>query len=194
MASTTSASNPPPCPFLEKLPAEIRNEIYELAFTQDSSTSEIELFEAKSPSKALLSTCRQDTYGKYWHANRFVCTLSTWATQTARRICKDSLDPLHDFDLENISSLCIKCTDGDKIVLQHTLRNPRGGWSISMMETEAYVVLRKGRQDGCYVTYVWSLDLMRRCLDVVGRKVTRKMQIRRFISQGGIEDSGEVSE
>lgn len=45
-----------PC-YLLKLPAELRNRIYDLAFTDRGQT--IELFSAAPPSRALLRTCRQ---------------------------------------------------------------------------------------------------------------------------------------
>ena len=55
-SSTASDSSP-----LLKLAAELRNTIYELAFTPDHDDDSIgvELVEATGPSKALLLTCRE---------------------------------------------------------------------------------------------------------------------------------------
>ncbi|KXS97041.1 hypothetical protein AC578_2861 [Pseudocercospora eumusae] len=70
------------CPLLDKISAELRNEIWELAFTPDhDQNEEVELFKAKPPRKSLLMTCRQihneakgfylNAYRAYWPATNF---------------------------------------------------------------------------------------------------------------------------
>ncbi|KXS97033.1 hypothetical protein AC578_2876 [Pseudocercospora eumusae] len=50
------------CRFPEKIPSELRNDIYQIAFTPDHDVSKptvkVNLFEAKPPENSLLSTCR----------------------------------------------------------------------------------------------------------------------------------------
>ncbi|KAK4496208.1 hypothetical protein PRZ48_012188 [Zasmidium cellare] len=61
-----------PCLLLDKLPAELRNRVWEFAFAPDDD-SEVELAEATPPSKNLLLTCRQiydESYGLYQPAYR----------------------------------------------------------------------------------------------------------------------------
>ncbi|GIZ42828.1 hypothetical protein CKM354_000608200 [Cercospora kikuchii] len=88
-SSTTSvpAISQDDCSFLEKLPAELRNEIYELVFTSDDDDFEgwVELEDAEPPSRALLWTCQQikteatqiyeEACSKYWTETSFRVTL-----------------------------------------------------------------------------------------------------------------------
>ncbi|KAF7188534.1 hypothetical protein HII31_10196 [Pseudocercospora fuligena] len=77
-----------PCYLQEKLPAELRNEIYELVFTtgtpestQGNGPATVDLFHATPPSKALTLTCRQfhaeahdmykTAYQSYWKTTSF---------------------------------------------------------------------------------------------------------------------------
>ncbi|KAK4628634.1 uncharacterized protein CLAFUR5_04634 [Fulvia fulva] len=70
---------------LLQLPAELRNTIYELAFTPDHHEDEdVDLFEAKPPTNALLTACSQtyneaaqiykEAYRKYWTTTPFRIT------------------------------------------------------------------------------------------------------------------------
>lgn len=74
---TSAPPLPTGCSFLDKLPAELRNEIYELSFTSDTSAEDaVEVREAAPPSKNLLLASRQfhheahqiylEAYRKYW--------------------------------------------------------------------------------------------------------------------------------
>lgn len=45
--------------FLEKLPAEMRNNIYELVITADRPDEEVEIKQARPLSKNILLTCKQ---------------------------------------------------------------------------------------------------------------------------------------
>ncbi|CAK1356839.1 uncharacterized protein RHO25_008987 [Cercospora beticola] len=54
-----SAASRADCLFLDKLPAELRNLIYEMAFTSDDNSADVELCDAQPPNNALLSTCQQ---------------------------------------------------------------------------------------------------------------------------------------
>ncbi|KAF7188089.1 hypothetical protein HII31_10563 [Pseudocercospora fuligena] len=67
--------------------AELRNTIYELAFTADHNEGEkVRLFGAKPPAKSLLLSCRQtyieakgyyvEAYQKYWRTTEFVMSTS----------------------------------------------------------------------------------------------------------------------
>ncbi|KAF7194884.1 hypothetical protein HII31_00879 [Pseudocercospora fuligena] len=81
------AADPLPCYFLDKIPAELRNRIYELAFApgdEENDAGEVSLCKAKSPAKDLIMTCRQvhseagkmykAEYQGYWRNTRFfVC-------------------------------------------------------------------------------------------------------------------------
>ncbi|EME77951.1 uncharacterized protein MYCFIDRAFT_79195 [Pseudocercospora fijiensis CIRAD86] len=70
-----------PCWFLDSLPAELRNEIYELVFNPNLQKSRINLFKANPPEKSLLLSCKQiyseakvmhrDAHRKYWKKNDF---------------------------------------------------------------------------------------------------------------------------
>ncbi|EME78081.1 uncharacterized protein MYCFIDRAFT_200413 [Pseudocercospora fijiensis CIRAD86] len=84
-----------PCPFLDKIPAELRNEIYELTFASDHNVEEkVELFEARPPEKSILSTCRQiyeETRGYYIDAFR-----SYWQDTEFYVECEEPPKPRHD--------------------------------------------------------------------------------------------------
>ncbi|KAK4895327.1 hypothetical protein LTR27_006670 [Elasticomyces elasticus] len=74
------------------LPAELRNEIYELAFTMELD-KQIELFSAVPPSNSLILTCRQvcdeaagiyrQAYRAFWTMGHFMLTVSKRELVTA---------------------------------------------------------------------------------------------------------------
>ncbi|KAF2207323.1 hypothetical protein CERZMDRAFT_102600 [Cercospora zeae-maydis SCOH1-5] len=71
------------CNIFDKLPAEMRNKIWELSFANDHE--EVELWNLSPPNKSLLLTCKQarseagglypDAYRAYWATSRFKITL-----------------------------------------------------------------------------------------------------------------------
>ena len=82
----TSSSNAP-CFLVDKIPPEVRNIIYELAFTTDADTqAEIDLFCAAGPSRSLLLTCRRvhdeaaalhkHLHRRYWTTTSFTATVT----------------------------------------------------------------------------------------------------------------------
>ncbi|GIZ42826.1 hypothetical protein CKM354_000608000 [Cercospora kikuchii] len=106
------------CLFLNKLPAEMRNEIYELAFTSNEDRDEVELCEAQPPSPALLFTCQQirteaaqlyeEGSYKYWTATHF-------SIETEDMHDEDSLDRL-EVNLEVENSLRLQHKNVDLIM------------------------------------------------------------------------------
>lgn len=78
--STMGTSTDTTCHFL-KLPAELRNRIYGLAFTTAADTEEHVYFTSEPPSKAIISTCKQvyseanklyqHTYRRFWRESSF---------------------------------------------------------------------------------------------------------------------------
>lgn len=98
------------CPFLEKMPAELRNEIYELAFSRDEDPSqEVQLFDASPPRKGLLLSCHQiyneskdyyiQAYQKYWRTSKF--------TVLAKHANAEQIEQAHfkKEDVNNINTL-----------------------------------------------------------------------------------------
>ncbi|KAK5121165.1 hypothetical protein LTR85_005649 [Meristemomyces frigidus] len=112
MASTPSSTRS--CRFL-KLPPELRNRIYELAFTTEAEEgTNINLLDAAGPTKALLLTCRQihseavgfhkQAYRRYWTTSKF--TLST-LNFSPRAELVSALNKLSHVDVEQIKHLLV---------------------------------------------------------------------------------------
>lgn len=69
------------CHFLQRLPAELRNEVYDLAFGFDPDIP-VDLLHAEPPSASLIQTCRQiysesramyrNAFRNYWRTTEFV--------------------------------------------------------------------------------------------------------------------------
>ncbi|KAK4619186.1 hypothetical protein CLAFUW4_12234 [Fulvia fulva] len=71
------------CPFFDKLPAELRLDIYELAFSSNTdSEAEEDLRAVKPPSRNILLTCKnahseahglyKTAYRRYWSSTKFI--------------------------------------------------------------------------------------------------------------------------
>ncbi|KAF7191521.1 hypothetical protein HII31_07023 [Pseudocercospora fuligena] len=105
MSSAPPEPEQDPCWLLDSLPAELRNEIYELVFESHIQESEISLFDADPPEKALLSTCKQiysetkvihrDAHRKYWKLNSF----------TVRGLCNVEHANIRARDVDQITKL-----------------------------------------------------------------------------------------
>ncbi|KAK4496210.1 hypothetical protein PRZ48_012190 [Zasmidium cellare] len=148
-----------PCLFLDKLPAEIRNEIYALAFTPDfkDESETVDLYHTDPPSPALITTCKtisneakrfyKHAYRKYWRESNF--QLDT--TSAREKIMAGDLSyffipaiRLYLINLDQISKLVILDNQPD-YKLSATLLDSRGGWKG--------VLKRPGREDR--VDFLW---------------------------------------
>ncbi|KAK4618193.1 hypothetical protein CLAFUW4_12233 [Fulvia fulva] len=80
VATTTTPSQPTSCAFFDKLPAELRLDVYELTFAQHDD-KEVELITSSPPSASLLLACRktyhearatyQQARRRYWKETKF---------------------------------------------------------------------------------------------------------------------------
>jgi len=96
---------------LLELPPELRNRLYELAFTTDDHGVSIPLFGTAGPSKALLTTCRQvyseahsthkQAFRKHWKNSSFVCDLRSGKATV------EKLYALSSMNVDEITDLCV---------------------------------------------------------------------------------------
>ena len=119
--STSTTPSPTGCSFFDKLPAELRNEIYELSFTSDTGAEDtVEVSEATPPSKNLLLTSRRfhheahriylEAYRKYWRSTNFKITLEVGETTDGEVFCERYTLSEDDFpdDIDHICRLTVK--------------------------------------------------------------------------------------
>ncbi|KXT13345.1 hypothetical protein AC579_6044 [Pseudocercospora musae] len=106
----------PPCYLLEKIPAELRNRIYQLVFApyeeEVNKAGEINLCKAKFPPKNLIFTCRQihseaakmykAEYQRYWRSTKF------GIDRFRMTRCLDALHALKEEDIEQVTQLRIQ--------------------------------------------------------------------------------------
>jgi len=143
-SSTDSASSHPteqgPSNLLMTLPPELRNHIYELAFTPEV-TEEVYLFGDDSPSKALLLTCH-DVYteakGLYEEAYRSFWITSDFVIDNAHEVptsASDLKQLIHECDMPHISQLTIYDGEDGKMTFENGLwhEHDGGGASIELM-------------------------------------------------------------
>lgn len=81
-----SVAGAPTCPFLDKTPPEIRNNIYDLVFAPSDPTAAIELKDAQPPAKDIILTCGKvhseaaamfkSAYRAFWSESKFLISLS----------------------------------------------------------------------------------------------------------------------
>ncbi|KAK5121358.1 hypothetical protein LTR85_005524 [Meristemomyces frigidus] len=115
-----SAPESEPCRLLE-LPAEVRNEIYELTFTSDSADREIDFLHATPPSKALL-LCSHQTYDEsngfykqayraYWSSTKFAifCGDAQSVVSDIRSRRDEEIAAIRDLIMREPSSTRISC-------------------------------------------------------------------------------------
>ncbi|EME82714.1 uncharacterized protein MYCFIDRAFT_196199 [Pseudocercospora fijiensis CIRAD86] len=108
------ADPPPPCYLLKKIPAELRNRIYELTFAPDdeqNEAGEVSLCKAKSPPKDLLVTCRKihgeaakmykAEHQRYWRSTKFKID------RDEGEMYSGALDALREEDLDHVTQLRI---------------------------------------------------------------------------------------
>ncbi|KAF2166749.1 hypothetical protein M409DRAFT_22803 [Zasmidium cellare ATCC 36951] len=151
-----------PCPFLEKLPAELRDEIYLLAFTPDCDNGngdgddEEDLLYAEPPSKSIVLTCHKvyneakgiykDAYRKYWSETKFKINEGS-ARQGDTAILFRELLLWTPEDVNHILKLCIFNVYPDSIK-QMDVMEQRVCWKGSLHitgfdPTPAFVWLKK---------------------------------------------------
>lgn len=136
------------CLFLTKLPAELRNAIYELVFKPETNDEDIggaDIRTATPPNKNLILVCRQisqeatklrrDAYRRFWRTTHFKLSFKPFEDTQTKQDCRLVVDQLDQCDIENISQITIQI----KIKQNHTrlslgLVDPRGGWQIKSSE------------------------------------------------------------
>lgn len=132
----TAVVTRPFCPLLDKLPAEMRNRIYEYVFaTEDNGDDTIDLAaQDDPPSKNILRTCRQvhaeaaqlykKTYQAYWTSKNFFLQ----AREEDLRACMDTLSVYRGEDLDHINSLVLLVSRPKQGLVEFDLLDKRGGW------------------------------------------------------------------
>ncbi|KAK4617731.1 hypothetical protein CLAFUR4_12240 [Fulvia fulva] len=158
MAATSSA-----CPFFDKLPAELRLEIYELSFKPASTEDEVDLCAVNPPSKSLLLTCGKayneaqaifkQAHRQHWSSSNFTMSLSGPASQKKenRKHALLALAALRGEDLQHIVHLTIireELSTGEEGTNMKLL-DRRGSWKCTWLydggtEDNLYFVLKPG--------------------------------------------------
>ena len=126
------------CAFFDTLPAELRNQIYELSFTTNACVEEIvEVNEAAPPSKDLLLASRQahheghqiylEAYREYWRTTKFKITIPIERAKPYILFEQELPD-----DINNIRHLVVIGK-----LLTSTLLDPRGLWHFEEPEMPA---------------------------------------------------------
>ncbi|USW48804.1 hypothetical protein Slin15195_G021230 [Septoria linicola] len=140
-AHTSEFSNP--CFLLDLLPAELRNNIYELAFTTEHEPGEVvALFDAKPPVKNLLSTCQTvnkeargmylEAYRKFWREIKFHHDYDEQPLPTSitQKHCLDR-------DLDQITNFTLTCHAKVRVGYEHkricTMVDKSGLWKIDVL-------------------------------------------------------------
>lgn len=202
-STMVSASTAPPCAFFTKLPAELRNAIYELSFADDNeANAKINLLQAKPPSNALLLTCRQanqegkeiyrDAFRKYWTGTNFVVeqayrpTISCDSDESGESEVAASLSRFRDLDLENIGRLCVKWSVGSTLCHQKELVDPRGGWTSFSSHALFYQRAILDTASGHHYKVSKDLEHMREALSRQDNQVPRRAQLVRMIGPRGM--------
>lgn len=132
-----------PCFFLDRLPAELRNGIYELAFeTRRKDGNPTNLRRPKPPSKALLLSCRQvhqearglylEAYKRYWEEGPFEFAFTYSLRKKMLR--KRHLDRLGG-NLEHIKDMRVRIHLSPVCTVRWTLADARGIWKFERLWT-----------------------------------------------------------
>lgn len=135
------------CAFFDKLPAELRNQIYELSFTTNACVEEIvEVNKAAPPSKDLLLASRQahreghqfylEAYREYWRTTNFRITIPSERGWGAPYMWFKQRLP---DDVNNIRHLVVICKSRTSTLQSRTstLLDPRGLWRFEEPEMPA---------------------------------------------------------
>lgn len=154
-----------PCYFYDKLPAELRNEIYILAFASSDDGRGVRLINAAPPSKALVMTCRQAhaesaklykaMYREYWRTNKFSVTICK--SSDPRAGLTDRVPSDRARDINHIEHLTVRLawTTGSGPL---TLEDARGLWSLTdKLYGVRYKVLRKVGGNRCVASSPMSI-------------------------------------
>ena len=149
------------CPFFDKLPAELRLQIYNLALGVEGP-QEVNLLEAKPPSKAILLTCKKvhaearaahnKVYRKYWKETKFVIPEGI-PERVQHEVA--ALRRIKLRDLLRVNHLWIIRRDtwgSESETITFELLDNRGGW------TETYSYMKGG-----YILLHIGSDARRRC-------------------------------
>ncbi|CAK1356834.1 unnamed protein product [Cercospora beticola] len=102
------------CLFLDMLPAEMRNNIYELVYANDTSEdNEIDLLNAEPPSNALILACREihdeatgiykSSYREFWSQSTFSLPYPQLRNDCQRRLQRHRSEDLHHITQFQIS-------------------------------------------------------------------------------------------
>lgn len=123
------------CSFLERIPAELRNEIYKLAFTTNSA--KVDLFSTPPPSKALILTCRKvyeeargfykAAYQSYWKNTNFAIDGNTIELEAISRLRED--------DLQHITRLAASWLSPRRTTHHFELLSLNGAWRHTFLRT-----------------------------------------------------------
>ncbi|KAK4610226.1 hypothetical protein CLAFUW4_13939 [Fulvia fulva] len=123
------------CLFFEKLPGELRNNVYELVFALDN-THPVDILNAQPPRKDFLLTCRQANaegggnyqaaYRQSWAGTDFVLQIPSYGDDTTQHI--NAVQNLRHDDMIHITSLACKPREPSSQWYTIELVDTRGGW------------------------------------------------------------------
>lgn len=144
------------CCRLLKLPPELRDRIYDLVFTTDT-TSKIDLLTASPPSKSFILTCHQvnveasaiykAAYQTFWTTTRFIVDSSAVSD---KRDTRNKLRHHRTKDINRITSiqfeLPLDWDDKDGYTMRYKYDKEADCWSVH--------VRSPGRPDGVFFGYV----------------------------------------
>ncbi|KAF2166750.1 hypothetical protein M409DRAFT_22804 [Zasmidium cellare ATCC 36951] len=130
-----------PCPLFEKLPPELRNEIYRLTFTVEDEGKDIRLRDAAPPEKAILLTCKQAhteaaklhkiMYRDYWRKTTFSVQQHRHPRLVlTRRILEDHVEIHRPVDVNHIEHLTLTLKYAHATERLH-LEDSRGIWRFA---------------------------------------------------------------
>ena len=188
---TSAAKKPTICRLLA-LPPEIRNNIWQLAFTTEANDdAKTDLLRSKPPEMALLLACRQirrETSDMYAEARRrYYRDTSFYLSSRAHRVSQRDVEALKDTDLDEISKLALYAEAGrhaslDKGRFMNNLIWADGIWRSSnlVLPARACRLVFYGRttppQTIVSSTFVDETTARAR-LGIVGMEVPLKQQI-----------------
>lgn len=195
--SQLSSPSRQPCHLQEKLPAELRNEIYELLFNTscsetslDNDAETVDLFHATPPSKALTLTCRQFqaeardmyrmAYRSYWKSTSFTVNVDTMTHESIAKLRKE--------DLQHITKLKTTRTTPHRTSHIAEMITPDGIWHDTHIshtwDHDEYYVMTAESSVGCSHNCLLFLTESRalECLATAQGKLTMKEQLAKFLS------------
>ncbi|KAK4496212.1 hypothetical protein PRZ48_012192 [Zasmidium cellare] len=154
-----------PCPFFDKLPVELRDEIYKLTFTPDHDEGkEVSLVDAAPPSKAVLMTCKQAhaeaaklykaMYQDYWRKTTFQITPDRrLRNDPSVPAIVDYVAPHHTADIEHIQHIFVRLVL-DERELEMNLVDRRGLWECPVLSLDLEKTTKNG---SVFMTYLRNI-------------------------------------